>query len=185
MSKFIKTIGTALAITLLFSCDKEWDAFAYYYPRKHYPGRGEAIIQGDKLSGRFGYQVGKDDLLYITCVIPKVGKASEWTLYFAGVPAQEGTYGLIQTVLKSESTCYSGSLSEKVGALVTDAAGDALGDFYYPYCKEASLPSQIKITKISKGDVYGEFSVYGVNSTDSTEFIKIEKGIFSSPKSRM
>lgn len=186
--RFSKSTVLVFLTVLLLSCDKEWKPFAYYYPRKHYPGRGEATIQGEKLSGRFGYRrdnnKGKYGLLYISGVIPMAGRTSEWTVFFGSVPAKEGTYGLIPAVGAREYTCNREPFKEQVSVSFASATGDASGYSYNPYCKDTTLLSQIKITRISNGNVDGEFSMMGVNMFDSTDFVTIEKGRFSSPEIR-
>ena len=185
MIKLIRRSGAVLvAIVLLFSCDKEWEPFAHYYPRKQYPGRGDATIQGDDLRGRFGYSRGNDGLLYINCILPMLTRTSEWTLFFSKVPAAVGTYGLIPEFGFNSNTCNREPLKNQVSATVASAAGDISLESYNPYCKDPKIVSQLKINKFSNGNLEGEFSMHGVNLFDSTDFITIEKGQFSSPEVR-
>ena len=98
----LSAFGTFIfALITIFSCDKSVSSLDYYYPKKYYPGSGEAIVQGKRISGRFGFAIERNkpysEQLSIAGVLPinpsKGG--GEWLVSFKDIPPEMGVYGLI------------------------------------------------------------------------------------------
>lgn len=180
-----------LALAAIISCDNSISELDYYYPRKEFPGRGEAVINGKKLSGRFRFFIDKSksyarqlSIFGVLPVSPSKGGGGEWTISFKDIPPETGVYGLIPLDLStSVGNCYSANPGVKlIGARLGTSAGDAFGDYHMPYCDGDLLP-RLKITKLDtiEGYIEAEFVMKCVNLSDSTDFVTVENGKLSSP----